>query len=516
MPDPESSRRTLEAEAHAWLRQARRRIEALRPAPRTESFGTITHAGDDIVRIAGLERIRLDELVSAEGGGTAFAVRIDNRESGCVVVERGPGLAAGCRVRALGAVVEVPVGERLLGRVVDALGRPLDDGPAIEADERLPVDRPAPPIIERDFVREPLRTGLLVVDTMFPIGRGQRELVLGDRKTGKTALAVDALLAQKDSDVVCVYAAIGQRVGTVRQVIDAVRAFGPFERSIFVVGLPESPPGHQWLVPFAACTMAEYFRDRGQHALLILDDLTKHADIHRQIALLLRMPPGREAYPGDVFYLHARLLERSARLAAGRGGGSLTALPIAETQAGNLSAYIPTNLISITDGQIYLEPRLFHEGQKPAVSVGLSVSRVGGKAQPPLLHDFSSRLRLEYAQFQELELFTRFGGVSDERTRRLLNHGRRIRFLLRQPQFRPLSFAQQLQLLIALNEGRLDRIAESRLEEARTRLLKNLPAGADRLFAPGQAAPADRRQVRQMFLEAIDAALADLIDGDRA
>ena len=350
-------------------------------------------------------------------------------------------------------VVRVPVGEGLLGRVVDPLGRPLDGGEPVKAARFDPVEQPAPAIIERDFVSEPLATGLTVIDAMIPLGRGQRQLVIGDRKTGKTAIGVDAILNQRDSDVISIYAAIGQKDSTVARVIETVRRLGAPERCIFVVGEADAPPGVQWLAPYAACAMAEYFRDRGQHALLVIDDLTKHAAVYRELSLLLRRPPGREAYPGDVFYIHSRLLERAAKLSPEKGGGSLTALPIAETQAGNLSAYIPTNLISITDGQIYLEPKLFYEGQKPAVNVGLSVSRVGAKAQPPVLKDLARNLRLAYAQFLELEVFMRFGAIVDERTRQTIEHGRRIRAVLSQPENAPLSLAEQASLLLAVEEN---------------------------------------------------------------
>lgn len=499
----------LREEAEAWLGEARRRAGTLRPEPVVERFGRVTRTGDGVVRIEGLERPRLDEIVEIEGGIEALVVRASLGEVGCVLLDRGEEVRAGARVRATGRIVQVPVGEALLGRVVDALGRPLDGLGPIAAERTEPVERPAPAIVDRAFVSEPLTTGLLVVDAMLPVGRGQRELILGDRKTGKTAIAVDAILAQKRSDVVCVYAAIGQKSSTVARVIEAVRASGPFERTIFVVGPAESPPGQQWLVPYAACTMAEYFRDRGRHALVVYDDLTKHADVHRELSLLLRLPPGREAFPGDVFYLHARLLERAAKLAPGLGGGSLTALPIAETQAGNISAYIPTNLISITDGQIWLEPHLFHAGQKPAVDVGLSVSRVGGKAQPRVLRQLAAHLRVDYAQFQELELFTRFGGVTDPRTARTLAHGRRIRFLLRQPQSTPFSVTEEAVLLLALDEGRFDRIAETRLDEARTAVLERVAPEAETL-APDWLAGAEAPEQRAALLAAIDAALAAL------
>jgi F-type H+-transporting ATPase subunit alpha len=382
---------------------------------------------------------------------------------GCVLLGRGDQLSAGDRVRATGQVLEVPVGETLLGRVLDPLGKPLDGGSAIAPERFDPADRPAPEILERELVTEPLATGILVIDALFPLGRGQRELIVGDRATGKTAIAVDTIINQRRSDVICVYVAIGQKSSSVRQVIEAVRRHGAFERCIFVVAEPQFPAGLQWLAPYAGFTMGEYFRARGRHVLVVVDDLSKHAATHRELALLLRHPPGREAYPGDIFHIHAKLLERAANLSAERGGGSLTALPIAETQAGNLSAYIPTNLISITDGQFYLDAKLFHEGQKPAVDVGRSVSRVGGKAQPPALRELSGSLRLEYTQFLELEIFTRFGGMLDARTRKTIEHGRRIRAVLSQEQYQPQPLALQIALLVALSEGLLDQLAPEQL-----------------------------------------------------
>jgi proton translocating ATP synthase F1 alpha subunit len=325
-------------------------------------------------------------------------------------------------------------------------------------------------IVDRALVTRPLATGVLVVDAMIPLGRGQRELIVGDRGTGKTAIAVDTIINQRSSDVICVYAAVGQKASSIAQVIESVRRYGAPERCLFVIGEADSAPGLQWLTPYSACAMAEYFVSRGRDALLVIDDLTKHAAVHRQVSLLLRRPPGREAYPGDIFYIHSRLLERAAKLAPELGGGSLTALPIAETQAGNISAYIPTNLISITDGQIYLDPRLFHEDQKPAVDVGKSVSRVGGKTQAAALKTLSESLRLEYAQFLELEMFTRFGGMLEERTLKVIEHGRRIRGVLSQPQFAPLPLGEQVALLLALSEGLLDDVSLDQVRMFRAKL----------------------------------------------
>ncbi|CAM5766581.1 ATP synthase subunit alpha [Labrys miyagiensis] len=386
------------------------------------------------------------------------------------MLDEGDAIEAGSRVTGTGEVVRVPVGSGLLGRIVDPLGRPLDQGDTVVPEDHLPIERPAPAIIDRDLVAEPVETGVLVVDALFTLGRGQRELIIGDRATGKTALALDAMIAQKHSDLICVYVAVGQRTTAVARVIDAVRRYGAPERCIFVVAPSSAPPGLQWIAPFAGFTMAEYFRDRGGHVLVVVDDLTRHAATHRELSLLAREPPGREAYPGDIFYLHARLLERAARLSTDLGGGSLTALPIAETDAGNLSAYIPTNLISITDGQIVLDSRLFAANQRPAVDVGLSVSRVGGKAQKPALRQVSGRIRLDYSQFLELEMFTRFGGISDARVKDRITRGERIRALLCQRRFGTLRPADQVALLAALSEGVFDTMPSGTLGSLQTHI----------------------------------------------
>ena len=363
---------------------------------------------------------------------------------------------AGDWVRGTGDVVRAPVGPELLGRVVDPLGRPIDGKGPISTKTSMPIQRPAPAIIDRDLVVQPVQTGLLVIDALFALGRGQRELIIGDRAIGKTTIGIDTIINQKSSDLICIYVALGQKSSSVRRAVDAIFAEGAPERCLVVVAEAASSPGLQWIAPFAAFTMAEYFRDRGQHALVVIDDLTKHAATHREIALLTRQSPGREAYPGDVFYVHARLLERASKLSKAMGGGSLTALPIAETDAGNLSAYIPTNLISITDGQIVLDAKLFHEGQKPAVDVGTSVSRVGGKTQARALREAAETLRLDYAQFLELEAFTRFGGMSDTRVKQQLTRGERIRAVLAQPQHAPLRLADEVALVLSVQTGLID------------------------------------------------------------
>jgi F-type H+-transporting ATPase subunit alpha len=439
-----------------WTARAKERIAVMPITPEIEEIGRVLRVADGIAVVSGLYGARLNEILCFDGGARGLAVTLDHDTIGCVLLGPEESITAGSPVRGTRAVVEVPVGEALLGRVVDPLGEPLDDRGPLGRAARAPVERRAPAIVDREPVIEPLFTGLTVIDAMLPLGRGQRELIIGDRGTGKTAIGVDAILNQRQSDVVCVYAAVGQKSSAVGSVIDAIRRHGPAERTTCVVAAADAAAGLQWLAPYAACSMAEHFAERGGHALLVLDDLTKHAQIHRQISLLLRQPPGREAFPGDVFYLHSRLLERAAKLTRELGGGSLTMLPIAETQAGNLSAYIPTNLISITDGQIFLEPRLYNEGYKPAIDVGKSVSRVGGKTQTPAMRAVAESLRLGYAQFLELELFTRIGGTADEKTRQTIERGRRIRAAIVQPRHRPLSAGRQVALLIALEEGLLD------------------------------------------------------------
>jgi F-type H+-transporting ATPase subunit alpha len=498
----------LADELRGWLGDASRIVYTLEVGARVEHVGEVTRVGDSVAQVAGLPQTRLGELLRFADGTLGLALSIARESVDCVLLGSGDGIAAGGRVHGTGDIARVPVGTALLGRVVDALGGPIDGGPAIAAERRDAIERPAPGILDRDVIEAPLMTGITVIDAMIPLGRGQRALLMGDRKTGKTAMAVDTVINQRDTDVVCVYALIGQKTSTVEQVVEAVRQHGTAERCIFVVGEASTPPGHQWLVPYAAATMAEYFRDKGQHALLVLDDLTKHAIVYRQVSLLLRRPPGREAYPGDIFYIHSRLLERAAKLSAARGGGSLTALPIVETQAGNLSGYIPTNLISITDGQIYFEPKLFYEGQKPAVNVGLSVSRVGSKTQPAVLKDLAGRMKLDYAQFAELEVFTRFGAMVDERTRQRIEHGRRIRAILAQPQFSPRSLAAQVALLLAVREGRLDDLDLVAVERFKTQLrpvlIKEHPQLVARIGRERSLAPYDRKYL----LDVIDILIA--------
>lgn len=435
-----------------------------------EALGRVTRIADGLATVSGLDAARLGEILTFEGGKEGFVLLLETDAIQVVLLDSGSGIAAGITVRCTGRLASVPVGKALLGRIIDPLGRPLDDGDPIVADARAPVEQPSPPIIDRDFVTDPIQTGVLVVDSLFAIGRGQRELIVGERSTGKTALAVDAIINQKDSDTICVYVAIGQRTPAVARAIAAVREKGDISRCIFVVAPASAEPGLRWLAPFAGTTIAEHFRDAGGHVLIVYDDLTKHAATHRELSLLARQPPGREAYPGDIFFLHARLLERAAQLSQDRGGGSLTALPIAEIEAGNLSAYIPTNLISICDGQIVLSSGLFAGNQRPAVDVGLSVSRLGGKAQLKSLKAVAGQVRLHYAQYLELRMFSRFGGFADAAMKQRISRGDRIGALLQQPRFSPLRAIDQIALLSALDAGLLDDVPLHRIAALKQRL----------------------------------------------
>ncbi|HTQ71075.1 MAG TPA: F0F1 ATP synthase subunit alpha [Acidocella sp.] len=486
-----------------WLNHARARLRGTKLGPVAEQIGRVEEVGDGIARVSGLPNIRLAELVRFDKGPFGFVQTLDRDHVSCVLLDTPDVIAARDIVRGTGDVVRVPVGPNLLGRIVDPLGRPLDGKGPIAGEAFLPVERPAPEIIDRDLVTQPVQTGLLVVDTLFALGRGQRELIIGDRAIGKTTIAIDTIISQRDSDIICVYVAVGQKSSSVCRAIDAIHGKGAAERNIIVVAGAAEPPGLQWIAPFAGFTMAEYFRDRGQHALVVVDDLTKHAATHREIALLTRQSPGREAYPGDVFYVHARLLERAAKLGPEKGGGSLTALPIAETDAGNLSAYIPTNLISIADGQIVLDARLFHEGHKPAVDVGLSVSRVGGKTQAPALRAAAETLHLDYAQFLELEIFTRFGGMPDTRVRGQLTRGARIRAILNQPQHAPIRLADEVALVLAVQGGILDALPPETIiafrHGLRDRLEREGAAAVQMIQATGQLDDTHKQALRDVL-----------------
>ncbi len=409
-----------------------------------DEVGTVLQVGDGIARVYGLDKVMAGELVEFENGIKGIALNLEKGNVGVVIMGEDIHIKEGFEVKRTGSIADVPVGKELLGRIVNPLGEPIDGKGPIEASERRRIEIKAPGIIVREPVKEPLQTGIKAIDSMIPIGRGQRELIIGDRQTGKTAIAIDTIINQKDTDVYCIYVAIGQKRSSVAQVVDKLKKFGAMEYTIVVAATASDPAALQFLAPYSGVTMGEYFRDNGMHALVIYDDLTKQAQAYRQISLLLRRPPGREAYPGDIFYLHSRLLERAAKLNTKHGGGSLTALPIVETQAGDISAYIPTNVISITDGQIYLETDLFNAGVRPAINVGLSVSRVGGSAQIKAMKKVAGMLRLELAQYRELEAFTQFGSDLDEATKEQLARGERLVEILKQPQYSPMPVEKQI------------------------------------------------------------------------
>lgn len=433
---------------------------------RPREMGTITGVSTGIAHVSGLPGVGYDELVMFPGGGFGIAFNVDEDDVGVVLLGDYAQLHAGDEVERTGRVMDVAVGDGLLGRVIDPLGRPLDGLGPVASSARLPIERSAAAIMDRAPVTVPLQTGLKVVDALIPVGRGQRELILGDRQTGKTAIALDAILNQQGQDVVCVYCAIGQRASAVAKTVAVLREQGALAYTVVVVSEGNDPPGLTYIAPYAATSIAEYFMEAGRDVLIVYDDLTQHARAYRELSLLLRRPPGREAFPGDIFYIHSRLLERATHLCEERGGGSLTALPIIETEAQDISAYIPTNLISITDGQIYLSPVLFELGVLPAVDVGKSVSRVGGKAQRGAYRAVAGDLKLAYAQFEELETFARFGARLDEDTRKTIAHGRRIRACLKQPEHAPVSVPAQVITLLALTAGLFDPVPMDSMAQA--------------------------------------------------
>jgi F-type H+-transporting ATPase subunit alpha len=427
--------------------------------------GTVVSVGDGIARVHGVERAMAGEMLEFPNQLFGIALNLEEDSVGAVLLGRSSEIKEGDTVKRTGRIISVPVGEEILGRVVDALGNPIDGKGPIAAKQFMPIERLAPGVVDRMPVKEPLQTGLKAIDGMVPIGRGQRELIIGDRQTGKTAVAVDAIINQKGLDVVCIYNAIGQKQSTIAQVVKTLEEAGAMEYTIVVAAGASDPAPLLYISPYSACTIGEYFRDSGRHALCVYDDLSKHAQAYREISLLLRRPPGREAYPGDVFYLHSRLLERAAKLKTELGAGSLTALPIIETQAGDLSAYIPTNVISITDGQIFLEADLFNQGVRPAINVGNSVSRVGGSAQIKAMRQVAGSLRLDLAQYRELAAFAQFGSDLDQATQRQLNRGKRLTEILKQPQYRPLPVEKQVAIIFAATNGYLDGIPVERLRQ---------------------------------------------------
>ncbi len=451
-----------------------------------QSVGSVKQVGDGVAIVSGLRGVMADELVLFPDGTYGLALDLDHNYVGCVLLGTDENIHAGDIVKGTGQVIDVPVGEPLLGRVVNALGQPIDDLGPLEAPEKIvrrPIDYRAPTFIQRAPVSEPLQTGIKAVDSVIPLGRGQRELIIGDRQIGKTAIAVDTVINQRDQGVTCIYVCIGQKMSTVAQMVETFREHDALDYTTVVVASAEEPPSMAYLAPYAGCAMAEAFMYAGRHALIIYDDLTKHAIAYRQLSLLLQRPAGREAYPGDIFYLHSRLLERAARLSAAHGGGSMTALPIVETQAGNIAAYIPTNLISITDGQIYLTTQLFNQNIRPAIDVGLSVSRVGGAAQNSAMRAVSRHLALDIAQFLELQIFARFGTELDRATREQLARGERVRAILTQPQYEPMPVAHQVVVIYAAGQGYLDDVPVEQARRFETLLLKFLQQQCSGLLA---------------------------------
>jgi F-type H+-transporting ATPase subunit alpha len=421
--------------------------------------GSVISLGDGIARVHGVERAMAGEMLEFQHGVFGIALNLEEDSVGAVLLGDYKEIKEGDPVKRTGRIISVPVGDAMLGRVVNALGQPIDGKGPIQTKEFLPIERLAPGVVDRQPVKEPLQTGLKAIDGMVPIGRGQRELIIGDRQTGKTAVAVDAIINQRGKGVICIYNAIGQKQSTVAQVVRTLEENDAMSYTIVVAAAASDPAPMLYISPYSACAIGEYFRDSGRHALVVYDDLSKHAQAYREISLLLRRPPGREAYPGDVFYLHSRLLERAAKMNASLGGGSLTALPIIETQAGDLSAYIPTNVISITDGQIFLESDLFHQGVRPAINVGNSVSRVGGSAQIRAMRQVAGSLRLDLAQYRELAAFAQFGSDLDKATQAQLNRGRRLVEILKQPQYQPLAVEKQVAIIYAATKGFIDSVA---------------------------------------------------------
>lgn len=458
----------------------RKAIEQLKNQPEIENVGVVTRSADGIAWIYGLRACGANEIVEIEGIGgekvQAFALNLGENEIGAVLLGSDEKVKAGARVRLTGSVQRIPVGPELVGRVVDPLGRPLDDKGPIKAQNYGTIENPAPGVLDRKSVHEPLMTGITAIDAMVPIGRGQRELIIGDRQTGKTAIAIDTMINQhkQKSGVINIYVAIGQKSSKTARMVERLKREGVMDQTIVVATSPSDPASLLFIAPYAATAIGEYFRDNKQHALIIYDDLSKHANAYRQMSLLLRRPPGREAFPGDVFYLHSRLLERSAKLSDKLGGGSLTALPIIETQAGDVSAFVPTNVISITDGQIYLETNLFYQGIRPAISVGLSVSRVGGAAQTKALKSVAGSLRLNLAQFRELAAFAQFSTDLDAETKQRIDRGQRLTELLKQPQYSPYSIWEQTAMLLAATEGAFDPVPVKDIPKALKGLLLEL------------------------------------------
>ncbi|MBI3048886.1 MAG: F0F1 ATP synthase subunit alpha [Acidobacteria bacterium] len=467
--------------------------------------GTVIAIGDGIARLHGVERAMAGEMLEFPHGVFGIALNLEEDSVGTVLLGDYKEIKEGDTVKRTGRIISVPVGEEMLGRVVNALGQPVDGKGPIQAKQYLPIERLAPGVVDRRPVKESLQTGLKAIDGMVPIGRGQRELIIGDRQTGKTAIAIDTIINQRGKDVVCIYNAIGQKQSTIAQVVRTLEDYDAMSYTIVVAAAAADPAPMLYISPYAACAIGEYFRDSGRHALCVYDDLSKHAQAYREISLLLRRPPGREAYPGDVFYLHSRLLERAAKLNDAHGGGSLTALPIIETQAGDLSAYIPTNVISITDGQIFLETDLFHQGVRPAINVGNSVSRVGGSAQIRAMRQVAGSLRLDLAQYRELAAFAQFGSDLDKATQAQLNRGRRLVEILKQPQYQPLPVEKQVAIIYAATKGYLDAVEVEQVRRYEEDLYRFLETRHPEILS----GVAEKKILDDQLRGALDSALAE-------
>jgi len=508
-----SARAESRADMEALLQHLRERVSEAPTQATVSDVGTVQRVGDGVTTLSGLPGARTDELVTFPTGVTGMILNLDQEHTDVILLGPDEGIQGGDLVTGTGRRLRVPVGRKLVGRIVDPLGRPLDERGTVQEAERRHLEREAPGIVQRAPVSEPLHSGTKIVDALVPIGRGQRELIIGDRQIGKTALAVDAIISQRDRGVICVYVAIGQKKSSTLEVIETLRQHDGLSYTIVLVSSPDDPPALRYLAPYAGCSMAEYFMDEGDDVLVVYDDLSKHADAYRELSLLLRRPPGREAYPGDIFYLHARLLERACKLNEEAGGGSLTALPIVETKSGNISAYIPTNLIAITDGQIVLDTELFNRGVKPAVDVGLSVSRVGGAAQGPMMRKLAGTLRLELSQFEEVSRFARFGAEVDESTRRQIQRGQRLRAVLAQPPHRPMSPAAEALVLLAATEGVFDRIALTGVPDLERRLVEHVRTQTPELFQEldhrGDLSLEMRQQLDLLFEQVVASVVSD-------
>ncbi|HNW25196.1 MAG TPA: F0F1 ATP synthase subunit alpha [Candidatus Gastranaerophilaceae bacterium] len=483
------------------------KIENYESQTEISNVGSVLEVGDGIARLYGLRNVMANELIEFQDGKGTLGITLNLEEDnvGVVILGEYQHIKEGMLVKTTGRITSVPVGDGLIGRIVDPTGQPIDGKGEIKADKTLPVEKVAPGIVKRKSVHQPLQTGLTSIDALTPIGRGQRELIIGDRQTGKTAIAIDTIINQKGQDVICIYVAIGQKASTVAQLAKTLESYGAMEYTIIVAASANESAPLQYIAPFAGCAMAEEFLEQGKHVLIIYDDLTKHAQAYRAMSLLLRRPPGREAYPGDVFYLHSRLLERAVKLSDALGGGSITALPIIETQAGDVSAYIPTNVISITDGQIFLESGLFNAGIRPAINAGISVSRVGGAAQTKGIKQVAGKLRLDLAQFRELEAFAQFASDLDKATKQQLLRGQKLVEVLKQPQYQPLSVAQQVTVLFAANEGLLDEVENREIPTFKKGWFEyfdaNMPELSQRLNAGEALSDEDKEALKNAILK---------------